>query len=75
MRAIGIVRQSKGREDSLSPTEQRQRIEEVCERENLTLVAVHEEIDVSGGTPLAQREGLRAAVEAIPEPQYVAKNM
>lgn len=65
MRAIGIVRQSRGREENLSPTEQRDRIEKVCEREGLELVAVHEEIDVSGGTPLAQRGGLRAAVESI----------
>lgn len=65
IKAIGIVRQSKGREDSLSPAEQRERIVAVCERESLELVAVHEEIDVSGGTPRAQREGLRAAVEAI----------
>jgi len=65
VRAIGIVRQSKGREDSLSPAEQRERIADVCGREGLSLVEVHEEIDVSGGTPLAQREGLRAAVEAV----------
>ncbi len=65
MRAIGIVRQSRGRDESLSPAEQRERIESVCEREGLELTAVHEEIDVSGGTPLAERKGLRAAVESI----------
>jgi DNA invertase Pin-like site-specific DNA recombinase len=31
----------------------------------LELVATHEEIDVSGGTPLERREGLRAAIESI----------
>lgn len=30
-----------------------------------TLVAVHEEIDVSGGMPLDRRHGLRSAVEAV----------
>ena len=65
LRAVGIVRQSRGREDSLSPAEQRERIEDVCGREALELLTVHEEIDVSGGTPLARREGLRAAVEAV----------
>lgn len=65
MRAIGIIRQSKGSEEALSPAEQRGRIEDHCEREGLELVAVHEEIDVSGGTPLVKREGLRGAVEAV----------
>ena len=65
MRAIGIVRQSRGREESLSPAEQRQRIEAACEREGLGLLDVYEEIDVSGGTPLARRDGLRAAVERV----------
>jgi DNA invertase Pin-like site-specific DNA recombinase len=31
----------------------------------MELLAVHDEIDVSGGTPLASREGLRSAVEAV----------
>lgn len=65
MRAVGIVRQSKGRDDALSPAEQRDRISEHCNREGLKLIGIHEEIDVSGGTPLAQREGLSAAVGAV----------
>lgn len=65
MRAVGIVRQSRGRDDSISPAEQRARIGAICEREGMQLLAVHEEIDVSGGTPLVDREGLRAAVEAV----------
>lgn len=65
MRAIGIVRQSKGREDSLSPAEQRARLEDACERDGHELLAVHEEIDVSGGNPLERREGLGAAVAAV----------
>jgi DNA invertase Pin-like site-specific DNA recombinase len=68
-RAIGIVRvsQTKGREGErfVSPEEQRDRIEAVCARDNLTLLTVHEELDVSGGTSLASRPGLSAAVDAI----------
>lgn len=68
-RAIGIVRvsEAKGREGEsfASPTEQRERIEAACERDGLELVAVHEEIDVSGGAALEHREGLRAAVQGV----------
>lgn len=66
---MGIIRvsQTAGREgDSfVSPREQRSRIEKVCRDEGLELVGVHEELDVSGGTPLGEREGLRAAIEAV----------
>jgi DNA invertase Pin-like site-specific DNA recombinase len=68
-RAIGIVRVSQvnGREgDSFaSPDEQRDRIRAACERDGLDLLNVIDELDVSGGTPLAQRVGLRQAVEAV----------
>ncbi len=68
-RAIGIIRVSQvnGRDgDSFaSPDEQRQRIEAACERDGLELVDVLEELDVSGGTPLEQRSGLRSAIEAV----------
>jgi DNA invertase Pin-like site-specific DNA recombinase len=68
-RAIGIVRVSQvaGREgDSFaSPGEQRDRIKAACERDGLQLVGVLDELDVSGGTPLEHRAGLRAAVEAV----------
>jgi DNA invertase Pin-like site-specific DNA recombinase len=67
--AVGIVRVSRsgGREGEsfASPAEQRQRIEAACERDGLELLVVHEELDVSGGTPLEQREGLRQALEAV----------
>jgi DNA invertase Pin-like site-specific DNA recombinase len=61
------VSQVGGREGErfASPAEQRERIEAACEREGFQLVSVAEELDVSGGTPLAKRDGLRAAVEAI----------
>ena len=68
-RAIGIVRVSRvaGREGEsfASPDEQRDRIETECERDGLDLLDVIPEMDVSGGTPLAKREGLRTAVERV----------
>ncbi|MGO8906614.1 MAG: recombinase family protein [Solirubrobacteraceae bacterium] len=68
-RAIGIIRVSQinGRDgDSFaSPGEQRERIEVACERDGLQLVDVLEELDVSGGTPLENRAGLRSAIEAV----------
>lgn len=68
-RALGIVRVSeKGdRDDSnfRSPDVQTTAITATCKSRDLRLLEVIEEIDVSGGTPLAQRKGLRRAVEAI----------
>lgn len=68
-RAIGIVRvsQTAGREGESfrSPSDQADRIAEACERDGLELIETHEELDVSGGTPLADRPGLSLAVEAV----------
>ena len=68
-RAIGVVRVSRvGDRDGerfVSPSEQRERIQTACERDGLELVDVIEELDVSGGTPLANRRGLRRAVELV----------
>jgi site-specific DNA recombinase len=64
-RIVGVVRVSeRGKRDAdnlHSPNTQRERIE----REDGSVVAVYDEIDVSGGKPLAQRPGLRRAVEAV----------
>ena len=59
--------QVNGREgDSFaSPNEQRARIEAECERLGLELVDVLDVLDVSGGTPLAKRAGLRSGIERI----------
>ncbi len=68
-RAIGIVRvsQVKGREGEsfASPGQQRDRIRAACERDGLVLLDVVEELDVSGGRPLAARPGLSRAVAAV----------
>jgi DNA invertase Pin-like site-specific DNA recombinase len=68
-KAIGIVRvsQTGGRagESFVSPTEQAERIADACKRDGLKLTETIEELDVSGGTPLAERAGLRHAVEAV----------
>jgi site-specific DNA recombinase len=68
-RAVGIIRVSRvgGREGErfVSPDEQRQRIESACARDGLELRAIHEELDVSGGKALADRQGLSAAVAAV----------
>ncbi len=65
-RAIGIVRVSRvgGREGErfISPDDQRKRIEDACARDGMRLVAIHEEMDVSGGNALADRIGLNKAV-------------
>lgn len=64
-RAIGIIRVSRLGEDAASPEIQADRIADACDREHLDLILTHSELDVSGGTPLDQRPGLRAAVEAV----------
>jgi DNA invertase Pin-like site-specific DNA recombinase/DNA-binding transcriptional MerR regulator len=68
-RAIGIIRvsQTNGRdgESFASPGEQRERIEAACKRDGLKLVQVFDEMDVSGGTSLERRTGLRTAVETV----------
>lgn len=69
MRAVGIVRVSergeREGESFRSPSEQRERIEAACERDGLELIAVHEEIDVSGGAKITARRSLTAALAAI----------
>jgi DNA invertase Pin-like site-specific DNA recombinase len=64
-RAVGIVRVSRQREDPVSPSEQRQRIEAACDREGFALLETFNEPDVSGGAPLDKRPGLSRAVALI----------
>ncbi len=49
----------------MSPSQQRDRIEEDCARLGLTLLRCVEELDTSGGASLDQRHGLRQAIETI----------
>lgn len=68
-RAVGVVRVSRvGDRDGdrfVSPREQAERIAAAAKRDNLRLVDTIEEPNVSGGTPLAKRAGLRRAVEMV----------
>jgi DNA invertase Pin-like site-specific DNA recombinase len=69
-RAIGITRVSEvGDRDTngrfLSPTIQQQKIERDCEAHTLTLLECLEELDISGGLPLAKRPALLRALELV----------
>ena len=68
-RAVGIVRVSRVGEragDSfVSPLDQRRSIHQAAQREALVLDEIFEELDVSGGDPLARRPGLSAALQRI----------
>jgi site-specific DNA recombinase len=68
-RYVGIVRVSEvgGREGErfVSSDQQRERIEAACDRDGGRLIDVHEEMDVKGDTPIEERAGLRAAIEAV----------
>jgi DNA invertase Pin-like site-specific DNA recombinase len=68
-RAIGIVRVSpdddRGGDTRHSPDSQRDSIRGYCKREGWQLLAIHDEVDVSGRWSLDRRHGLRAAIEAV----------
>lgn len=49
----------------VSPSEQRDRIAAACRRDGMELIGSIDELDVSGGAPLEQRDGLLRAVEAV----------
>lgn len=63
-RAVGYVRVSTD-EQSLSPDAQLEALGRWCRANGSELVAVHEDLAVSGGAPLEDRPGLLAAVEAL----------
>jgi DNA invertase Pin-like site-specific DNA recombinase len=64
---VGIVRVSHvgARENIVSPEDQETRIRAACRRDSFRLREVISELDVSGGTPLSRRAGLRRAVELV----------
>ena len=63
-RVVGYVRASTDRQD-LGPEAQREALARWCAGKGAQLVAVHEELGVSGGTPIEQRTGLLSAVDAL----------
>lgn len=63
-RAVGYLRVSK-EEQALSPVAQREAITRWCKANGAELVAIFEDIDISGGTALDRRPGLLAALAAL----------
>jgi site-specific DNA recombinase len=64
-RAVGVVRVTRLGDDPVSPSEQGERIQQACARDELTLVTTLDETNVSGGAPLERSHGLRHAVELV----------
>ncbi len=63
---VGYVRVSTD-EQALGPQAQRESLRAWCESNDASLVTVHEDIGVSGATPLEKRPGLNAALDALAE--------
>lgn len=63
-RVVAYIRVSTD-EQALGPEAQRASIERWCEANGATLVAVHEDLGVSGGATLDKRPGLVAAIDAL----------
>src|SRR5262245_19574977 len=64
-RRVGVVRVSRLGEDAKSPGEQKARLLDNAERDGAEMVAIYEELSVSGRTPLHKRLGLTAAIEMV----------
>ncbi len=62
--AIGYLRVSTDRQE-LGPDAQRAALEAWATRTGVTLVAVYEDFGVSGATPVGERPGMLAALEAL----------
>jgi DNA invertase Pin-like site-specific DNA recombinase len=62
--AVGYLRCSTERQD-LSPDAQRAAITAWAGRDGVTILSWHEDLAVSGATPLEDRPGLLAAIEAV----------
>ena len=63
-KAVAYVRMSTDRQD-LSPDAQRAAITRWASTHGITVVAWHDDLGVSGGTPLEERPGLLAAIDAV----------
>jgi DNA invertase Pin-like site-specific DNA recombinase len=68
-KAIGYIRVSTD-DQSLSVDAQRTRLQQWCTERHMELVAVYEDVGVSGGAALDKRPGLMAALDAL-EPGMV----
>ena len=66
VRVVGYVRVSTD-EQAIGPVAQRASLEAWCTAQGAELVAVAEDIGISGGAPLDKRPGLLAAVAALSE--------
>jgi DNA invertase Pin-like site-specific DNA recombinase len=64
-RVVGVARQSRGDDGSMSVPDQIERMRDECERGGAELVEVYTEQDVSGRRPLERRDGLRQAVADV----------
>lgn len=62
---IGVARQSRGDDGSMSTDDQREALRVACERNGWHLTDVYVEQDVSGQRPLSRRPGLKRAVEDV----------
>jgi DNA invertase Pin-like site-specific DNA recombinase len=65
-KVVGYVRVSTD-EQALGPEAQKEAIRAWCEAHDARLCAVHEDIGVSGGTPVEKRPGLNLALDALAE--------
>jgi DNA invertase Pin-like site-specific DNA recombinase len=63
---VGYIRVSTD-EQALGPEAKLQAIQSWCDAEGATLTAVHDDIGVSGGTPVEKRPGLNLALDALTE--------
>lgn len=62
--AVGYVRASTD-DQALGPDAQRAALQAYCDRAGLTLAVVHEDLGISGATPLDRRPGMVAALASL----------